>query len=357
MATPDIKRAFRGVDTAQVDEAIRALTHRISSLELSISERNRTIARLKSDISDPASSAPSFSKLGSAFEETLRSAEDRARRMRAEATAEAAAIINKTDIDIQNLTEKTQRETRDMVIAANADADEIRLQVERETAAANQQVADERARMETVASRAERTSANMISQAEQQISDLRAATYREIAEIKRNAAELVRIAADKKVETETRIGIDVADAQAQSTAIHDQADSYARQAYEQADAHVESSIARAASLKQEADDYLRSAQIRADEILQDSRSLVQRSISEAISRSDEIARSTEEFFADFVYDAEASINEIRRGKLALTDYAVHMRDVTNEVNVDAIEAGNSPGRRSIQQAEIVEGDN
>lgn len=357
MATPDIKRAFRGVDTAQVDEAIRALNHRISSLELSISERNRTIARLKSDIADPASAAPSFTKLGSAFEETLRSAEEQARRMRTEAAAEVAAIVNKTDIDVQNLTEKTERETRDIVIAAKADADEIRLQVERETAAANQQFADDRARMETVASRAERTAANMISQAEQQISDLRASTYREIAEIKRQAAELVRVASDNKVETETRIGIDVADAQAKSTAIHDEADAYARQAYEYADAHVESSIARAAELKQEADDYLRSAQIRADEILQDSRALVQRSISEAISRSDEIARSTEEFFADFIYDAENSINEIRRGKLALTEYAVHMRGVTNEVNVDAIEAGETNGRRRIEQAEIVEGDN
>lgn len=357
MATPDIKRAFRGVDTAQVDEAIRALNHRLSSIELSLVERNRTIQRLKTEIADPASSTPSFTKLGSAFEETLRNAEEQARRLRTDAAAETSAITNKTDIEVQNLTEKTERETRDIVVAATAEANDVRLQVERETAAANQQIADERARMETVASRADRTAASMVSQAEQQISDVRAAAHREIAELKRQAADLIRIASDNKVEAETRIGLEVADAQARSTAIHDDADAYAQQAYQAADAHVEDAIARAEALKHEADDYLRAAQLRADQILQDSRSLVQKSISEAMARSDEIARSTDEFFADFIFDAEISINEIRRNKLALTDYAVHIRGVSNEVNVDAIEEGTNAGLRSIQAAEIVEGDN
>ena len=74
-------------------------------------------------------------------------------------------------------------------------------------------------------------------------------------------------------------------------------------------------------------------------------------------RSEEIARSSEEFFADFTYDAELSINEIRRNSMALNDYAVHVRNVSHEVNVDAIEAGATTGMRSIRQAEIVEGDN
>ena len=348
MATSDIKRAFRGVDTGQVDEVIRSLNHSLSSAELALAERGRTITRLKREIADPTSATPSFSKLGSTFEETLRVAEQHARRLRA---------ANKTDIEVRNLADKTERETRDMVVAAQADANEIRLQVDRERTTANQLIDDERARMETVASRAERTAASMISQTEQQISDARATSYIEITEIKRRATELVRIATDTKVETEKRIGMDVSDAQASSTAIHDEADTYARLAYESADAHLEFAIAEASSTKQSADEYLASAQIRADEILQDSRSLVEKSISEAMLRSEEIARSSEEFFADFTYDAELSISEIRRNSVALSDYAVHMRDVSQEVNVDAIEAGSTTGMRSIRQAEIVEGDN
>jgi hypothetical protein len=356
MATPEIKRAFRGVDAGQVDDVIRSISQALSATELALAERARTISRLKREIADPSSAAPSFSKLGSTFEETLRVAEQHARRLRSEAAAESAAIANKTDIEVRNLADKTERMTRDIVVSAQADANEIRLQVEREKTAANQLNDDERARMETVASRAERSAASMISQAEQQISDARASAYSEMMEIKRRAAELIRTASDTKVETEKRIGVDVADAQASSTAMHDEADAYAQQAYESADAHLESAIAEASSTKQRADDYLASAQIRADEILQDSRSLVEKSISEAILRSEEIARSSEEFFADFTYDAELSISQIRRNSLALNDYAVHMRDVSQEVNVDAIEAGATTGMRSIQQAEIVKGD-
>lgn len=357
MATPDIKRAFRGVDTGQVDEVIRSINHSLSSAELALADRVRMIDRLKREIADPNSAAPSFSKLGSVFEETLRVAEQHARRLRSDAAAEAAAIANTADIEVQNLADKTERTTRDVVVAAKADANEIRLQVDGEIAAANQLIADERARMETLSSRADRSAASMLSQAEQQFSDARASSYSEITEIKRRAAELIRNATDIKVETEKRIGIDVANAQASSTAIHDEADAYSRQSYESADAHLESAIAEASALKQGADDSLSAAQIRADEILQDSRSLVEKSISEAMSRSEEIARSSEEFFAEFMYDAEHSVSEIRRSSAELSDYAVHMRDVSREVNVDAIEAGAPTGMRSIRQAKIVEGDN
>ena len=356
MATPDIKRAFRGVDTSQVDEAFRDLAHRISSLELSISERNRTIQRLKKEIDDPASTTPSFSKLGSAFEETLRTAEEQARRLRNDAAVKVSEVTNSTDIEVRNLQEKTDRESRNVIDAATALANDSRFQIERETVAAQQQLGDERARMETNAARADRTAASLISQAEQQLSDVRAAAHREIAEITRRAAEIVQTASDAKVAAEIRIGLEVSDAQARSTALHDQADAVAQQAYEQADAHVDEVIAQSEALKQEADDYLLSAQIRADQILQDSRGLVQKSISDAMARSNEIAQSSDEFFADFIFDAENSIGAVRRNKLALTSYAAHIRGVSNEANVDAIEAGSARGLRSIQQAQIVEGD-
>jgi cell division septum initiation protein DivIVA len=354
MATPDLKRAFRGVDPTQVDEVFRALAQQISSIEQSIAERNRTIDRLKKDIADPASALPSYSKLGSAFEQTLRTAEEQARRLRNDAAVTVSEISNSTDIDVRNLKEKTERENRNLVDAANAEAKDSRLQIERETAAATQQLEDERARMETNAARADRTAASLISQAEQQLSDVRAAAHREIAEITRRSAEIVQIASDNKVNAEIRIGIDVSDAQARSTALHDEADAFAQQAYESADAHVDAVIAQSEARKQEADDYLLSAKIRADQILQDSRGLVQKSISDAMERSSQITEASDEFFADFVLDAESSIGQIRRNDLALSNYNAHIRGVSHDVNVDAIEAGPARGLRSIQQAQIVE---
>ncbi|MEY4312537.1 MAG: hypothetical protein RLZZ319_46, partial [Actinomycetota bacterium] len=99
MAVPEIKRAFRGVDTAMVDHAVATLESRIAALQASVNERGRAIARLKSDIADPATAAPSFSELGSAFEETLRRAEEQARSLRTVARDEIAEITNKTDIE------------------------------------------------------------------------------------------------------------------------------------------------------------------------------------------------------------------------------------------------------------------
>jgi len=43
MATADIKRAFRGVDTGQVDEVIRSIIHSLSSAELALADRSNNL--------------------------------------------------------------------------------------------------------------------------------------------------------------------------------------------------------------------------------------------------------------------------------------------------------------------------
>lgn len=82
MAIPEFKRAVRGYDSAEVDGYIAELEARLAELQGDQSENVRAIQRLSRELSDTndrlAKVKPSFAELGSAFEETLRLAEQQA---------------------------------------------------------------------------------------------------------------------------------------------------------------------------------------------------------------------------------------------------------------------------------------
>ncbi|MEY2900648.1 MAG: hypothetical protein RL247_814, partial [Actinomycetota bacterium] len=84
MSIPDFRRAVRGYDTDDVERFVRELSDRLERLENERAENARTIQRLTRDVQDANERAsrakPSFAELGSAFEETLRLAEEQSRK-------------------------------------------------------------------------------------------------------------------------------------------------------------------------------------------------------------------------------------------------------------------------------------
>jgi len=179
MASPDIKRAFRAVDTAQVDEAISAATNRIAAIELSLAERNQTIARLKREIADPMSATPSFSKLGSTFEETLRSAEDQARRLRSDATAEVATIDEETRL----LNEAAAKEISSILTAAKAYAEQT-------TREADEHTAESYKRADDVAKETDNYVSSSQSRAAKVLDEARARSEQALAHVEKITGEI-----------------------------------------------------------------------------------------------------------------------------------------------------------------------
>ena len=352
MATPEIKRAFRGVDAVEVDNYLGSLQARLADLNIAISDRNRVIQRLNREIADPNIAAPSFAELGSTFQETLRLAEEKAFKIREDAAVELTSIANAVNIEVENLQNKTQREAKAIIEIAQAEANEIRLGIEAETAAERQRIADERAQSDALQVRADRNASNLISQTEINVGEKRTAAHQQVVEIRNEANEIIKAASDRRVEAENRVTSEIEDAQATAAAIHAEADTYATSAYAQADAHVQDAIERSTELKEQADQHLAAANIRATEILQDSREIVQKSVSEAMEISNEIQQRTEEFFQDFTFDAENSIAEVRKNRLGLLDYSTHIRGVSNTINLEAIEEADR--ERLEIQAKVIE---
>ncbi|MEY4396616.1 MAG: hypothetical protein RLZZ40_372, partial [Actinomycetota bacterium] len=200
MDVPEFKRSVRGYDSVEVDSVINDLTNRLSQMESDQAESARLVQRLNRELTEAKRNKPSFAELGSAFEETLRLAEDQSAKMVQDAINESQTLLNQARNEVKALRDKADRDARQLVSDATAKADELRLQVERDVAQERQRIADERAKIETIRSRAERAAATMVSQAEKQIADTRAEAHRNIEELKREANEVIRLANEMKVD-------------------------------------------------------------------------------------------------------------------------------------------------------------
>ena len=106
----------RGLDPDQVNIAINGVQAEIERLEFEraqidnqVNDLTREIAEVRSAIKR-ASSKPSFSDLGAAFEQTLRVAEEQAAKLLADAQASSAQIRRAADDEANELTENAQKQ-------------------------------------------------------------------------------------------------------------------------------------------------------------------------------------------------------------------------------------------------------
>jgi cell division septum initiation protein DivIVA len=107
--TSNFRTTRKGFDPEEVDAAFVELTERIEKSKTAASESESTLRRLKRELSDARSqlrkidSAPSFSELGSAFEQTLKVAEEQANKLLAQAAAEASEIRDSANAEAREL--------------------------------------------------------------------------------------------------------------------------------------------------------------------------------------------------------------------------------------------------------------
>jgi cell division septum initiation protein DivIVA len=116
MSTPEFRRAVRGYDTDDVSRYVAELSERLERLENERAENARTIQRLNRDVADANERAgrakPSFAELGSAFEETLRLAEEQSKRITQEASAEAAEVLGNARSEATRVRESAAKDSR-----------------------------------------------------------------------------------------------------------------------------------------------------------------------------------------------------------------------------------------------------
>ena len=120
MDVPEFKRSVRGYDSVEVDAVINDLTNRLSQMESDQAESARLIQRLNRELTEAKRNKPSFAELGSAFEETLRLAEDQSAKMVQDAINESQTLLNQARNEVKALRDKAERDARQLVSRSSA---------------------------------------------------------------------------------------------------------------------------------------------------------------------------------------------------------------------------------------------
>jgi cell division septum initiation protein DivIVA len=333
MSTPVFKRSVRGYDVNEVDSLIGDLAAKKEVLEAELAETTRSVQRMSRELSEVKRNKPSFAELGSAFEETLRLAEAQSEKMIQDGKNEADALLNQARIRVAELAESAERDAGQIVYEAQALSEDLKITSERDVALERQRSSDERAKIETVTSRAERAASSMLGEAERQVAQARTESQRDAQLLLDEANEILRITNEMKVSVENRLQEELNEAQRSATSAHDEADRYAAQAHEQADRFVETAIERAADMTRDADLHLQSAHDRVNEIIDSAKSYADRILAQAIGRAREISTEAESLLGSYFTDAEGRIDETRRQKSALADFTHKQRLITNSLGV------------------------
>jgi hypothetical protein len=208
--TSNFRTTRKGFDPQEVDAAFAELTERIDKSNAAAAESEATLRRLKRELSDVRSqlrkidSAPSFSELGSAFEQTLKVAEEQANKLLAQAAAEAAEIREAAKSEARELASSSKSQADALLTEARSRARHAVAQAKSRAGAEVSHAEDglaeartELARAREDAERIERDALARVNEINDMVEREAETTAREIATLREvHEREMARIAAE-----------------------------------------------------------------------------------------------------------------------------------------------------------------
>lgn len=289
----------------------------------------RDVQRLERDISDAQRDRPSFSELGTAFEEALNLAESQAAKLVSDALTAANSTSAEAKNTVRTLRESTELEVNSIVSDAQTEASEIALRAEQEIAKIKNSATEEAQQIQSELIKAERIASLLISDAEREILDLQLRTNREIEESRRSAMDELRKANEYANEQKFDIHGQRSDADQEIASIRGNAEGYAAKTYLDADNHSEVSVERAALVSREADEYVATAQHRAEAVLNEARQRASKLTEHVLALANELSTSSGEFVTGITLDLSKQIAEARRQQEEMTKLSHSLKVAVN----------------------------
>lgn len=370
---------FRGYDKDEVDAAIADLTRRqaaqadeIARLKDAhhratvsagagarrIEEYEEQVALLSAQaataedrvqtLSDELLAAGGESGGRQRFEEVLRVAEDQAGVLIRNASVQAERLLTAAHEEIQNRRAEAQADAEAVVSRAEHDAQQARLRIDTEVTAHEAQLERERAHAAEKVAQAEREAAAIRTEAEKGAAALRSMTAREAEHTRAEAEEAVRQLRVRALEFEESLTRRQDDAQQEFLVLHNQAVAHAERITQDANDQVAASLEHAQRVAGKADDFDRLMRARAQQIEADAASRARETLERARVKSQKIIDTVTAHSQAVLRDAEDRTRALRWQQHQLTSF---MAEVKELMRTDVL---GGDGAVSVEEAVAVE---
>ncbi|CAB4631576.1 unannotated protein [freshwater metagenome] len=313
MDNSEFNTAFRGYDKDEVDIAVSSLREELahvrdfnlkaaSEAEFLKSEIASLKQRLKRD------AGTGYAELGAQFEQTLRVAEEQARKLMTDAGQDALRIRETAKAESEQLTRKAEASVQKILTDAESKAKEMRLDAERTSAEIVAQAKTQEAEASEKTVHAQREAAAIRSEGERYAAELRASVHRETEEARALATELAQRTAQSRVELEAELKAKRDEGEKEALQIYETAIRQAQTATDEANKAVAEASRLAAELNAEAERTLREANIAAAQVTDDAQLNAGNLINQSRRRAELLARKAETFANAVIVDGQERLS-------------------------------------------------
>jgi cell division septum initiation protein DivIVA len=332
----DITRSFRtvrknGYDPNDVKRAFRDAETRMEELRLSTRSGIATVEKLERELADfrdalrRSNSKPTFADLGSAFEQTLRVAEEQADKLVADAEADAKVVRESARAQAETVTRAAKNKAAALMAQTEETIEDKRLEVEREIAQMNMKAESLILQGNTAKETAQRRDAALLAEAERDAADVRARLHQEIEDAKTELETLRQIAEREQLRIEREIKLALEESERERLARHEEAVAFVQSQNDEANELLRSAEEEAQSLNQQMDEFAATTRADAEGLLNAARESATNLISRARSRAETLAILFDEHALEMMEKAERRRDSLERQREAMREFSLELK--------------------------------
>lgn len=324
--------AFRGYDKDEVDRVLAELRAELEHVRDYNFTAGSEVDMLKSEIETlkaklKKGGGGGYAELGAQFEQTLRLAEDQAKKLVADAGQDAIRIRETAKAESELLTRKAQEKADKVISEAENKARESIMAAEREVAEMLTSAKNATSEANEKISTAQREAAAIKSEGERYAAELRAQVHRETEEARALATELAQRTAQARVELEAEIKTKRDEAEQETLRIYQDAVSQAQAATDEGNAALAEASTRSAELIAEAERVHRETNDAATKQLEDAQRTAANLINQSRRRAEMLARKAEGYATSAMRDSEERLGRMKMERAELEEFLSTMRNL------------------------------
>jgi len=340
---------MRGYDRAQVDQSIEELKLESEHLSTYNEGAAAEIASLKAEVETlreqvKKSGATGYAALGAQFEQTLRLAEEQAKKMIDDGGQDALRIREEAKGAADLLT-RTAKDKADRIIQeADIKLEEARFDAEHKASSLLQTAVAKEAEASEKIQTAEREAAALKSDGERYAAELRAQVHRETEQARSLATELSQRTTQARIDLEAELKGKRDEAEQEALRIYQAAVAQAQAMAEEGSRTLSDSTARAADLLAEAERVSREARDFQDDTREESNKRAADLINQSRRRAEALSRKAQGYADNAIKDARERLTKITDERDQVTDFLDSMDKLMSTesmVNFDNSEVDDS----------------
>ena len=340
---------MRGYDRAQVDQTLEEMRAENEHLSTYNEGAAAEIATLKADVESlreqvKKSGATGYAALGAQFEQTLRLAEEQAKKMIDDAGQDALRIREEAKGAADLLT-RTAKDKADRIIQeAEIKVEESKFEAERKASSLMQEAVAKEAEASEKIQTAEREAAALKSDGERYAAELRAQVHRETEQARALATELSQRTTQAKIDLEAELKGRRDEAEQEALRIYQAAVAQAQAMTEEGSKTLADSTARAGELLSEAERVSREARDFQDDTREEANKRASDLINQSRRRAEALSRKAQGYADNAIKDARERLTRLSDERDQVTEFLATMDKLMSTesmVNFDNSEVDDS----------------